>query len=86
MTPNGCALGPARGAEDCSHTPEEFSWFYTLKANKGDLGFYYFTKQTDKELQAVTKIKESLGNWKDVFFFTPEVGVQGHFDSSSKYL
>ena len=23
-------------------TPKEFSWFYTLKANKGDQGFYYF--------------------------------------------
>ena len=23
---------------------EEFSWFYTLKSNKGDLGFYYFPK------------------------------------------
>ena len=23
---------------------EEFSWFYTLKSNKGDLGFFYFAK------------------------------------------
>ena len=29
-------------------TPEEFSWFYTLKANKGDLGFFYFTKWAAK--------------------------------------
>ena len=46
-------------------TPEEFYWFYILKANKGDHGFYYFAKKAVKGLQAVTKIKESLGNWKD---------------------
>ena len=43
-------------------TLEEFSWFYTLKANKGDQGFYYFAKRAAKGLQVVTKIRESLGN------------------------
>ena len=43
-------------------TVEELSWFYTLKANKGDQGFYYFVKRTTKGLQAITKIRESLGN------------------------
>ena len=43
-------------------TPEEFSWFYTLKSNKDDLGFYYFAKRAAKGVQAVTKIKESLRN------------------------
>ena len=56
-------------------TPEEILWFYTLKANKNDLGFYYFAKWATKRVQAITMIKESLGNWKDAFFFTPEVGV-----------
>ena len=63
---------------------EEFSWFYTLKSNKGDLRFFYFAKKTVKRVQAVTKIKESLGNWKDSFFFTPEVGVRGRFGSPIK--
>ena len=67
-------------------TPKEFSWFYTLKANKGDMGFYYFAKWVVKGLQAITKIKESLGNWKDTFFFTLEVGVRGCFCSPSKCL
>ena len=31
-------------------TLEEFSWFYTLKANKGDQGFYYFVKRAAKGL------------------------------------
>ena len=31
-------------------SPEEFSWFYTLKLSKGDLGFYYFAKQMTKEV------------------------------------
>ena len=43
-------------------SPEEFSWFYTLKSSKGDLGFYYFAKRATRDVQAVTKIKESLGN------------------------
>ena len=55
-------LHPVYGAKDGSPTPEEFSWFYTLKANKGDLGFFYFAKRAAKGVQAVTKIKESLGN------------------------
>ena len=67
-------------------TLEEFSWFYTLKANKGNMGFYYFAKRVAKGLQAVTKIKESLGNWKDAFSFMLEVSVQGRFVSPSKYL
>ena len=48
-------------------TPEEFYSFYTLKANKGDHGFYYFAKRAAKgfqaiTIQAITKIRESLGN------------------------
>ena len=43
-------------------TLEEFSWFYTLKSNKGDLGFYYFAKRVVKGVQVITKIKESLCN------------------------
>ena len=43
---------------------------YILKVNKGDQGFYYF---------------ESLGNWMDNYFFTPEVHVQGSFGAPSKY-
>ena len=63
---------------------EEFSWFYTMKSSKGDLGFYYFAKRATKEVQAITKIKESLGNWKDMYFFTPEAGVWGRFGTLSK--
>ena len=66
-------------------TPKEFSWFYTLKANKSDQGFYYFAKRAAKGLQAFTKIRESLGNWKDNYFFTLEVYVWGSF-APSKYL
>ena len=64
-------------------TLKEFSWFYTLK-HKGDLGFYDFAKWATKGVQAITKIKESLGNWKDAFFYTPEVDVRGRFGTPSK--
>ena len=65
-------------------TMKESSWFYTLKANKGDQGVYYFAKQAAKRVQAVTKIKKSLGNWKEAFFFTPKLDVRGCFDSPNK--
>ena len=63
---------------------EEFSWFYTLKSSKGNLGFYYFAKRVAKGVQAITKIKKSLGNWKETFFVTPEVDVRDRFDTPSK--
>ena len=82
------ALRSVCRAQHGSSTLEEFSWFYTLKANKGDQGFYYFVKRVAKGLQAVTKIRESLGNWKDNYFFTPEVHVRGNFGfgALNKYL
>ena len=39
-----------------------------------------------KGLEAVTKIRESLGNWKDSYFFTLEVYVWGNFGALSKDL
>ena len=67
-------------------TPAEFSWFYTLKSCKSDLGFYYFFKRASKEIQAIIKIKESLGTWKDAYYFTPEASVRGRFAEPSKFL
>ena len=65
-------------------TLKEFSWFYPLKSNKSDQGFFYFAKWAIKGVQSVTKIEESLSNWKDAFFFTLEVGIRGRFGSLSK--
>ena len=45
----------------CPLTAVEFAWFYSVKGNKNDEDFYYFTKRPSKGLQAITKIKESLG-------------------------
>ena len=42
-------------------TAEEFAWFYSVKSNKGNDGFYYFSKRSAKRLQAVMKIKDNLG-------------------------
>ena len=67
-------------------TVAEFMWFYSLKSNKNDLGFYYFAKRAVKRLQVITKFRESLGNWKDAYFFTPEVQVRGSFGAASKYF
>ena len=65
------------------HSLEEFSWFYTLKSSKGDLGFYYFAKQATKDVQVIT---ECLDNLKDAYFFMPEASVRGHFSEPSKLL
>ena len=67
-------------------TPEEFSWFYTLKSCQGDLGFYYFSKRASKDIRAIIRIKESLGTWKYAYFFTPEAIVRGSFAEPSKFL
>ena len=67
-------------------TPVEFSWFYTLKSCKSDLGFYYFSKRASKDIQAIIKIKESLGNWKDAYFYIPAASDRGHFTELGKFL
>ena len=58
----------------------EFAWFYSIKSNKNDEGFYYFAKRLLKGLHAVTKIRDSLGPWKESYYFTLEVQVKGTFD------
>ena len=65
-------------------TAAEFAWFYSVKGNKNDEGFYYFAKRLAKWLQAITKIKESLRPWKKSYFYTPEVQVRGTFDRAHK--
>ena len=42
-------------------------------------------KRVAKGFQVVTKIRESLGNWKENFVFTLKVSVRGHFGVPSKY-
>ena len=37
-------------------TAAEFAWFYFVKSNKNDEGFYYFAKRPTKGLQAIVKI------------------------------
>ena len=54
-------------------TAEEFTWFYSMKSNKNYEGFYYFTKRPTKGLQAIVKIKDNLGTWKESYFYTPVV-------------
>ena len=89
ITPNGWAhmirlfglfaehrMGPLTNAE--------FTWFYSVKGNKNDEDFYYFAKRPSKGLQAITKIKESLGPWKESYFFILEVQVKGTFGRAHK--
>ena len=65
-------------------TTEEFAWFYSVKSNKNDKGFYYFAKRPAKGLQAIMKIKDNLGPWKESYFYTPEVQVRGTFGRAYK--
>ena len=62
----------------------EFAWFYSVKGNKNDEGFYCFAKRLVKGLQAITKIKESLEPWKESYFYTSEVHVRGTFGRAGK--
>ena len=65
-------------------TAEEFAWFYLVKSNKNDEGFYYFTQRPAKGLQAIVKIKDNLGPWKESYFYTSEVQVRGTFGRARK--
>ena len=56
-------------------TDDEFAWFYPVKSNKNDEGFYYFAKRLAKGLQVVVKIRDNLGIWKESYFYTSEVQV-----------
>ena len=67
-------------------TPEEFSWFYTLKSYQADFGFYYFSKRGLKDIRAIVRIKDSLGTWKDAYFYTYKENVRGSFAEPSKFL
>ena len=54
-------------------TAAEFTWFYSVKSNKNDEGFYYFTNRPSNGLRVVAKIRDSLNPWKEAYFYTPEV-------------
>ena len=56
-------------------TADKFAWFYSVKSNKNDEGFYYFAKRPTKGLQAIVKIKDNLGSWKESYIYTLEVQV-----------
>ena len=59
-------------------TPKEFSWFYTLKVNKSNLGFFCFVKRAAKESRQLLRLSRVLVTGRTLFFFTPEVSIQGH--------
>ena len=54
---------------------EEFAWFYSLKSNKNDEGFYYFSKRPAKGLNTVVNIRDNMWPWKESYLYTPEVQV-----------
>ena len=60
----------------------EFSWFYSIKSNKNDEGFYYFAKRPTKGLQAIIKIKDNMGPWNESYFYILEVQLRGTFDKA----
>ena len=66
-------------------TPKEFSWFYTFKSCQGDFRFYYFSKRASKDIKAVIRIRDSLGTWKDAYFYMLEASVRGSFAELSKF-
>ena len=55
-----------------------------MKSNKNDEGFYYFAKRPTKELQAIMKIRDDSGSWKESYFYTLEVQVRGTFGRAHK--
>ena len=66
-------------------TTDKFAWFYSMKSNKGDEGFYYLSKRLAKGLHAVVKIRDNMGAWKESYFYILEVQVRGTSGSVRKY-
>ena len=89
VTPNGWAhmIGLFGLFVECKIGPlmvAEFTCFDSVKSNKNDEGFYYFTNRPLKGLKVVAKIKNSLGPWKEAYFYTLEVQVKGTFGRACK--
>ena len=89
VTPNGWAhmIGLFGLFLECRMAPPttvEFVWFYSIKSNKNDKCFYYFAKRLSKGLKVIAKIKDSLGLWKEAYFYIPKVQVKGTYDRARK--
>ncbi|PON75199.1 hypothetical protein PanWU01x14_045510 [Parasponia andersonii] len=51
-----------------SPIPEEFAWFYQVKSNSSDFGFFYASKWSNQAIKTVHRVCNNIGKWKNLFF------------------
>ncbi|PON41410.1 hypothetical protein PanWU01x14_290040 [Parasponia andersonii] len=49
-------------------SPEEFAWFYQVKSNPSDLGFFYASKWSNQAIKMIYEVRNNMGKWKNPFF------------------
>lgn len=49
-------------------TPEEFAWFYQVKSNPSDFGFFYASKWSNQAIKTIHGVRNNMGKWKNPFF------------------
>ncbi|PON48309.1 hypothetical protein PanWU01x14_238380 [Parasponia andersonii] len=49
-------------------SPEEFAWFYQVKSNPSDFGFFYTSKWSNQAIKTIYGVRNNMGNWKNPFF------------------
>ncbi|PON62974.1 hypothetical protein PanWU01x14_134210 [Parasponia andersonii] len=54
------------GLENSS--PEEFAWFYQVKSNPSDFGFFYASKWSNQAIKTIYGVRNNMGKWKNPFF------------------
>ena len=64
-------------------TPEEFSWFYTLKANKGNQGFIILPNGLLRESRPLPRLRKVLATRRTPSFSFPRLVFE--VGASSKY-
>ncbi|PON52242.1 hypothetical protein PanWU01x14_210840 [Parasponia andersonii] len=49
-------------------SPEEFAWFYQVKSNPSDFGFFYASKWSNQAIKTIYGVRNNMGKWKNPFF------------------
>lgn len=63
--------------------PEDFAWFYHVKARSNDHGIYYFNKFFPEGIVRIEGIQDNMGPFKNNFFYAPSP-IAGNFRELSK--
>ncbi|PON71699.1 hypothetical protein PanWU01x14_071540 [Parasponia andersonii] len=64
-------------------SPEEFAWFYQVKSNPSDFGFFYASKWSNQAIKTIYGVRNNMGKWKNPFFHF-EYAANGFFQNPGR--